>query len=145
MLPGPVGTWLPVWCRNVHPRRSKACRGSRPEDDRQLSQRLRYSTVGTVSGKPTRTHFQARHDGSRMLARASSSVPPWLTQPGMTAHSATIMPVSSRSNVTWELHSLSCTIAPASRHSTAGQGHAPGVRHAIEPNERGWRRCARCA
>ena len=54
----------------------------------------------TVSGRPRseRTSKQAEI-ASRMLARASSRVAPWLTQPGMEGHSAIQTPSSSRSNV----------------------------------------------
>jgi hypothetical protein len=54
----------------------------------------------TVSGRPRseQTSKQAAI-ASRMLARASSRVAPWLTQPGIEGHSAIQTPSSSRSNV----------------------------------------------
>jgi hypothetical protein len=44
---------------------------------------------------------------SRMFASASSSVRPCETQPGIAGHSATTMPVSSRSRVTTSLIDIS--------------------------------------
>ena len=60
---------------------------------------------------------------SRMFAMASSSVRPWDTQPGMAGHSATIMPVSSRSNVTTSLIGRS---SPA-HYPTAPRGAGGGL------------------
>ena len=57
--------------------------------------------VSTVKGMPdsARTSKQSSM-ASRMFAKASSFVSPWLTHPGMEGHSATQTPSSSRSIVT---------------------------------------------
>src|SRR5579872_3137718 len=54
-----------------------------------------------VGGIPSAARV-ARHPAmaSRILSRASASVRPWETQPGIAGHSATSMPVSSGSSVT---------------------------------------------
>src|SRR5208282_389563 len=69
----------------------------RPEDGNRRHQAgTSISRVVTVRGIP-RSARTSRHSrmASRMLFIASSSVLPWLTQPGIEGHSATNTPSSS--------------------------------------------------
>jgi hypothetical protein len=72
-------------------------------EERQLLRQTEMSTwwTATVSGIPF-SALTSRHSriASSMFFRASLSLTPWLTHPGIAGHSATKTPSSSRSTVT---------------------------------------------
>ena len=74
------------------------CFSTRPTKWDQLPARATNSSAVRGMPRSARTSRQAAM-ASRILARASSRVSPWLTHPGMAGHSTTQTPSSSRSSV----------------------------------------------